>query len=100
MLCSIVVAELLVGVHKCARPEVEGPKVFAFISGLEVFDFAIPEAETYGLLRADLERRGSTIGANDLLIAATALTRSLTLVTHNTDEFGRVPDLKIEDWCT
>jgi tRNA(fMet)-specific endonuclease VapC len=38
------------------------------------------------------------IGRNDLLIAAIALARGLTVVTHNTSEFGRVPGLAIEDW--
>jgi tRNA(fMet)-specific endonuclease VapC len=38
------------------------------------------------------------IGLNDLLIASTALAYGATLVTHNTREFERVPDLQIEDW--
>ena len=54
--------------------------------------------DAYGSLGADLEREGRPIGPNDLLIAATALTHSLTLVTHNTSEFSRVPGLKVEDW--
>jgi tRNA(fMet)-specific endonuclease VapC len=43
-------------------------------------------------------RQGQLIGPNDLLIAATALAYEATLVTHNTREFARVPDLQIEDW--
>ena len=58
------------------------------------------DAEAYGRIRADLERRGATIGANDLMIAATALANHATLVTHNTAEFSRVPDLAVEDWET
>ena len=38
------------------------------------------------------------IGSNDLLIAAHAKANNLTLVTNNTNEFERVPDLKIENW--
>ena len=49
-------------------------------------------------VRAALEAAGTSIGPNDLLIAAIALANGLTLVTHNTREFGRVPGLGIEDW--
>lgn len=38
------------------------------------------------------------IGPYDLQIAAIALANDLTLVTHNTREFARVPDLRLEDW--
>jgi tRNA(fMet)-specific endonuclease VapC len=52
----------------------------------------------YGQVRADLEARGTTIGPNDLMIAAIALANDLTLVTHNTSEFNRVLGLKLVDW--
>lgn len=55
-------------------------------------------AEHYGRIRADLTGRGLLIGGNDLLIAAIALAKSCTLVTHNTSEFSRVAGLAIEDW--
>jgi tRNA(fMet)-specific endonuclease VapC len=55
-------------------------------------------AEAYGRLRAELARRGTPIGPNDLMIAAIALAHDLTLVTHNTAEFSRVSGLRLEDW--
>jgi tRNA(fMet)-specific endonuclease VapC len=55
-------------------------------------------AESYGQIRADLEKKGTPIGANDLLIGATALASGLILVTHNTREFNRISGLQIEDW--
>ena len=55
-------------------------------------------AQAYGTIRADLEQAGRPIGPNDLMIAAITLASGLTLVTHNTDEFQRVPGLTIEDW--
>ena len=57
-----------------------------------------PAAQAYGPIRAALEKAGTPIGANDLLIAATAVAHGLTLVTHNTREFSRVVGLAIEDW--
>jgi tRNA(fMet)-specific endonuclease VapC len=53
----------------------------------------------YGQVRAELERKGSPIGAYDLLIAAHALALGLTLVTNNAREFCRVPQLIVENWA-
>jgi tRNA(fMet)-specific endonuclease VapC len=64
-----------------------------------VLDFPSEAAVDYGLIRADLKTRGKMIGANDLLIAAHARSLGLTLVTHNTREFGRVQGLKMENWA-
>ena len=55
-------------------------------------------AANAALVRADLRRQGQPIGPYDLLIAATALTHGLTVVTRNTREFSRVPGLNLEDW--
>ena len=52
----------------------------------------------YAKIRAQLERTGKTIGANDYLIAATALAHSAVLVTNNVKEFKRVPGLSLECW--
>jgi len=49
-------------------------------------------------IRADLGRKGTPIGPHDVQLAAIALTHNLTLVTHNTAEFGRVEGLRVEDW--
>jgi tRNA(fMet)-specific endonuclease VapC len=55
-------------------------------------------ADQYGRLRAHLASQGTPIGPNDMLVAAIALANGLTLVTHNTREFSRVPGLTLEDW--
>lgn len=55
-------------------------------------------AAVYARIRGDLTSRGVLIGGNDMMIAATALAHGLTLVTHNTGEFSRIPRLMIEDW--
>lgn len=52
----------------------------------------------YAETRATLEQQGHTIGNNDLWIAAHALSLGATVVTNNTQEFGRVPKLRTEDW--
>jgi len=52
----------------------------------------------YGDLRAELERKGTPIGALDTMIAAHALSQQSTLVTNNIREFARVPGLALENW--
>ena len=54
--------------------------------------------EAYAAIRAHLERAGTPIGGNDLLIAAQARSLGLTVVTANLGEFSRVPDLSTETW--
>jgi tRNA(fMet)-specific endonuclease VapC len=56
-------------------------------------------AESYGAIRAELEKKGHMIGNNDLWIAAHVRAAGLTLVTNNEREFRRVPGLKIENWA-
>lgn len=99
-LCSIVVAELQVGALRAEDPVKEGAKVRSFTGGFPVIPFGLAEAEVYAKVRYDLERTGMKIGANDLIIAATALVGDLVLVTHNTAEFARVQGLHLEDWQT
>jgi predicted nucleic acid-binding protein len=55
-------------------------------------------AEFYAQIRAYLANSGTLIGPNDLQIAAIALANNLILVTHNSAEFGRVQNLRMEDW--
>ena len=55
-------------------------------------------ARRCGELRAELEAAGNIIGPHDLQIAAIALQRGLTLVTHNSREFRRIAGLKLDDW--
>jgi len=61
-------------------------------------DFPDKASVHYAKIRADLKTAGKMIGANDLFIAAHARSLSLTLVTNNTREFGRVRNLATENW--
>ena len=56
-------------------------------------------ARIYGQVRAELQRMGTMIGGNDLMIAATALEAGATLVTNDIDEFSRVPELSVVSWA-
>jgi len=65
---------------------------------IEVLPMEAPIEAHYADIRTALERAGTPIGPNDLLIAAHARALGLTLVTHNESEFARVPGLKVENW--
>ena len=68
--------------------------------GYFLCDFDTKAAESYGKIRADLERRGAPIGPMDMLIAAHALSRELIIVTNNAGEFRRVAGLPVENWVS
>jgi tRNA(fMet)-specific endonuclease VapC len=98
LLCSVVVGELVYGAHRSADVSKNLAKVGHFCSKFQSLPYDDASALEYGRIRAHLAAAGTLIGPNDLLIASIALASGLTLVTHNTAEFGRVPNLKIEDW--
>ena len=95
---AVVEAELRVGAEKSRDPARSRRIVEVFLLPFEILPFDSEAARLYGSLRAELERQGNVIGGNDLLIAATALSRGATLVTHNVREFKRIPALPLEDW--
>ena len=100
VLCSVVVGELLFGVQRSdlAHRANTGLRVEQLRQQFTSLPFDDAAAEQYSRIRADLTERGLLIGGNDLLIAAIALSKGCTLVTHNTAEFSRVAGLVIQDW--
>jgi len=95
----VTYGELLYGVEKSADRKAGLRQLAELTSLLPVLPLPEDGGETYGAIRALLERRGEVIGNNDLWIAAHAKTASLTLVTNNESEFKRVPGLKVENWA-
>ena len=95
---SITLAELEFGVYNSARPEQNQLALVTFLARIKVVPFDADTAREYGIIRADLTRKSTLIGANDLLIAAHARALDVTLVTNNTREFERVDGLKLENW--
>ena len=97
-LCSVVKAELAYGARHSSRVEENLAKLSKFFELFESLPFDDAAAEHYGVLRAQLRRAGTPLGANDLLIAAIAVSADLTLVTRNQEEFRRVAGLRVEAW--
>lgn len=96
--CSIVRAELVFGARKSQRVAENLRGIHALLSLYRSFDFDNLAADHYGPIRLDLERAGTPIGGNDLMIAAIARAQDLVLVTRNGREFERVPGLRLEHW--
>ena len=97
-LSSIVKAELLYGARKSVRMAENLRLLEEFFDTIASLPFDDECAEEYGLIREELDRAGTPIGPNDLLIAATARAHRVVLVTHNVREFSRVANLQMEDW--
>jgi tRNA(fMet)-specific endonuclease VapC len=96
---SIVAHELWYGVAKSGRVAQNANRLSAFLArAVTVLDYSEQDARAAGEIRAELEQQGRRIGEYDTLIAGQAFSRNLILVTANTDEFGRVKGLVVEDW--
>ncbi len=93
---AVVAHELFYGAFKSRR----ATQNIALVDALQfaVIEFDKEDARQAGAVRALLASQGTPIGPYDVLIAGQAVARNMILVTHNTEEFGRVPGLRIEDW--
>jgi tRNA(fMet)-specific endonuclease VapC len=96
---SITLAELYFGAAKSSNPDKNLKALQGLIGAIIPLPFDEQCAYQFGLLRANLEKRGNPIGPYDMLIAAQALSTRSILVTNNVREFRRIPDLEIENWA-
>lgn len=97
---SLVKAELLLAAEKSNHPAKTLAVIEQFLFPFGIVSFDDSASVVYAKIRADLEKKGKTIGPNDMIIAATVLAHNGTLVTHNVKEFARIRQLKIKDWVT
>lgn len=97
---AVTLGELLYGAAKRGSATLTNKVRELVIGALQVLPFDERAAEVYGPLRARLESEGRRLDEPDLRIASIALSRGLIVVTANVRHFGRVPDLKVENWLT
>lgn len=97
---SITVYELEYGAVKSNWGERTRENLQLFLSPFTILPFDSKDAIAAGQIRAHLASQGKLIGPYDIQIAAQGIARNLTVVTHNVNEFSRVPSLKIDDWVT
>lgn len=98
ILCPVVLGELEFGAEKSAHSERNRARLAELAERLPLAAVDAETSRCYGRIRAELEQRGTPIGANDNWIAAHALALEATLVTDNVGEFSRVPGLTVENW--
>jgi tRNA(fMet)-specific endonuclease VapC len=94
----ITLAELRYGANCSSRSKSNHQAVNDFISAISVLGLGLPTARAFGDIKAQLRKEGMLMADFDLLIAATARTHDLTVVTNNLRHFGRIPDLHLENW--
>ena len=100
-LSVITASELLHGVHR-AESETRRARREAYVETLlasfPVIPFDLATARTHARLWARVMAEGITLGAHDLIIAATALARDLDVITRDERSFPRIPDLSLIRW--
>jgi len=100
-LSAITASELLHGVHRADSATRRGRReafVEQVLANVPVLAVDLEVSRAHARIWADLQQRGATIGAHDLLIAATAIRHDLTIATRNLREFARVESLRVEQW--
>lgn len=97
-LSVITYGELIYGARKSKNVEKNLTNVHKLTELFPIIDISPLIMEKFGELKASLERSGMVIDDMDLLIASTALTHNLILVTNNQRHFSRIEGLKIENW--
>ena len=96
---SVTYAELVHGVEKSAAVEKNRLALSMLLANIGILNFDVYAADSYGKIRAGLEKKGTPIGPLDMMIAGHAMSKGYTVVTNNVKEFSRIPDLKIENWA-
>lgn len=95
----VTVAELLHGVERAdteARRLRRQSFVEKVLESFPIFPFDVPVARIYARIWASLAKKGLTVGAHDLIIAATAISLDYSVVTANRRDFEKIEGLKLE----
>jgi len=95
---ALTLAELYYGAARHPRGETIRKEIDDFAARLSVVAWDETAADHYGAIRTALEKKGTPIGAMDMLIAAHARSIKAVLVTNDLRHFTKVPGLKVEDW--
>ena len=95
---TVTYGELVHGVEKSLYPDRNRLALSLLLANIEIVNFDAGAADHYGMIRADLERKGLVIGPLDMMIAGHARSLGCILVSNNLKEFSRVERLRTENW--
>jgi len=95
---AITLMELYYGAYKSQKIANNLAKVKAIENSLEIIPVNREMVEIFGVLKSDLEKVGKPLDDFDLILAATAMSHNLIIVTNNEKYFGRIDGLKMENW--
>ena len=96
---SVTWGELVFGAERSSQPERNLADIEGLAARLDIAPFDAQAAVHFGQVRAELYRDGKPIGPYDMMIAGHVRALGLVLVTNNTQEFERVPGLRLANWA-
>lgn len=95
---TMVLSELQYGISKSLKKDFNQSKLYSFLQRVKIIPYNEKCAAYYGEIRTKLKKQGSSVGNNDIHIAAHAIAENATLITNNTREFKRIDNLKVLSW--
>lgn len=95
---AVTLMELYYGAYKSKRVANNLAKIKTIENTLEIISISRELVEIFGILKSNLEKAGNPLDDFDLILASTAMTHNLTIVTNNEKHFRRIDGLKIENW--
>jgi tRNA(fMet)-specific endonuclease VapC len=98
MISVITCMELYYGAYKSVNVAVNLAKIHTIAEAMEVIPLGSESAQIFGMLKGQMERKGTRLDDFDLAIAASALAHNLILVTNNVNHFKRIAGLKLANW--
>jgi predicted nucleic acid-binding protein len=95
---AVTFMELYYGAYKSQKIEDNLEKIKILEQSFAILPLTMKSVELFGMLKAELELKGTRIDDFDLMIGACALTHNLILVTNNEKHFQRIKGIKLENW--
>lgn len=95
----VTYAELMYGVERSSSKQINHTVIKDFTKHLDVIKWDINAADCYAVIRSALEKKGTPIGAMDMMIAAHSKSIDAVLVTNNQRHFSKIKELKTENWA-
>lgn len=94
----ITLLELHFGAYISDKKEERLKQIKELISQFNIIDFNMESFNNFGLVKANLMKKGQLLDNFDLCIGSLALSHNKILVTNNVKHFDRIDKLKVDNW--